>query len=63
VFTPIIGWLSDRHDFRYSFAAVALAILVLTVLCGTILLGLREEMKKSEAHSGSTPKEKISPER
>jgi FSR family fosmidomycin resistance protein-like MFS transporter len=53
VFTPVVGWLSDRHGFRYSFAAVALAILVLTVLCGLILLGLRDEMKRSAARQDS----------
>ena len=48
VFTPFIGWLSDRHDFRYSFAVVALALVILTVLCGVLLLGLRKELKSSE---------------
>jgi MFS family permease len=48
VFTPFIGWLSDRHDFRYSFAIVTLALVILTVLCGAILLGLRNELKSSE---------------
>jgi MFS family permease len=43
VFTPVIGWLSDRYDFRYSFAVIALAILALTLICGVILAVLRRE--------------------
>jgi MFS family permease len=43
VFTPVIGWLSDRHGFRYSFAVIALAILALTVICGIILMALRRQ--------------------
>jgi MFS family permease len=54
VFTPIIGWLSDRSDFRHSFAVVALAMVVLTAACGALLLVLREEMKRSEAAQASS---------
>lgn len=54
VFTPVIGWLSDRYDFRYSFAFIALAILVLTVICGVILASLRREGQSSQAHPLST---------
>jgi MFS family permease len=54
VFTPIIGLLSDRSDFRHSFAVVALAIVVLTAACGALLLGLREELKRSEANQVSS---------
>jgi FSR family fosmidomycin resistance protein-like MFS transporter len=51
VFTPVIGWLSDRHDFRYSFAAVALAMLALTVICGVILAALRSEGQGTDRHA------------
>ena len=43
VLTPVIGWLSDRHGFRYSFAAIALAMVTLTVICGVILVALRRQ--------------------
>ena len=43
VFTPVIGWLSDRHGFRYSFAFIALAILALAMICGVILVALRRQ--------------------
>jgi MFS family permease len=43
VFTPVVGWLSDRHGFRYSFTAVALAILVLAGVSGVILAAFRRE--------------------
>jgi len=43
LFTPLIGWLSDRYDFRYSFAVIALIILILTVICGVLLAFLRSE--------------------
>ena len=43
LFTPLIGWLSDTHDFRYSFAIIALIILVLTITCGALLVILRRE--------------------
>ena len=52
VFTPVIGWLSDRFDFRYSFALIALAILVLTLICGAILALLRQEGQGGEAQPG-----------
>jgi FSR family fosmidomycin resistance protein-like MFS transporter len=48
VFTPVIGWLSDRHDFRYSFTVIALAILALTLICGVFLAALRKEEKAAE---------------
>jgi FSR family fosmidomycin resistance protein-like MFS transporter len=48
VFTPVIGWLSDRHDFRYSFTVVALAILALTLICGVFLAALRKEEQAAE---------------
>lgn len=37
VFTPLIGRLSDLLSFQRSFAVVALALLVTTVLCGGLL--------------------------
>jgi FSR family fosmidomycin resistance protein-like MFS transporter len=43
VFTPVIGLLIDRYNFRFSFAAVALAILALALICGVILAVLRKE--------------------
>jgi FSR family fosmidomycin resistance protein-like MFS transporter len=54
VFTPLIGWLSDRYDFRYSFAVVTLIMVVLTVICGAILAGLRQEGRDTEANQIST---------
>ncbi|UCF98519.1 MAG: MFS transporter [Spirochaetaceae bacterium] len=62
VFTPVIGWLSDRYGFRYSFAVIALAVLVLTLICGALLAGLRQEGKSSEARRVSTAEEEKSPE-
>jgi FSR family fosmidomycin resistance protein-like MFS transporter len=47
VFTPLVGWLSDRHGFLYSFTAVALAILILAVVCGVILASLRREGRRA----------------
>jgi MFS family permease len=43
IFTPLIGWLSDTRDFQYSFALIALALLVLTIVCGVLLFLLRKE--------------------
>ena len=37
VFTPVIGRLSDLHGFQRSFALVALALLVTTVVSGGLL--------------------------
>jgi MFS family permease len=59
VFTPVIGWLSDRHGFRYSFAVIALAILALTVICGIILVALRRQGESGQVQgvsSGSSNK-------
>jgi len=53
VFTPLIGWLSDRYDFRYSFAVVTLIMVVLTVICGAILAGLRQEGRVAETRQVS----------
>jgi FSR family fosmidomycin resistance protein-like MFS transporter len=63
VFTPLIGWLSDRHDFRYSFTVVALIMVVLTVICGTILGSLRQESKGTETNQVSTAAEGNPPQR
>jgi FSR family fosmidomycin resistance protein-like MFS transporter len=49
VITPVIGRLSDRFDFRYSFTITALAVLVLTVLCAAILTALRREGQRAES--------------
>jgi FSR family fosmidomycin resistance protein-like MFS transporter len=57
VFTPVFGWLSDRFDFRHSFSMAALAILVLTVLCGVILAALRREGQNWQGHPVSTATE------
>jgi MFS family permease len=46
VFTPVIGWLSDLHGFRYSFAAIALGIVALTIVCAAILVLYRGEGRK-----------------
>jgi FSR family fosmidomycin resistance protein-like MFS transporter len=62
VFTPLIGWLSDRYDFRYSFAVVAFIMVVLTVICGAILGGLRQESKGTEANQVSTAAETNPPQ-
>ncbi len=53
VFTPVIGWLSDRYGFGYSFAVVALAVLLLTVVCGIVLAVYRREGQKTEAYRSS----------
>jgi len=41
VLTPVIGWLTDLYGFEQSFSLIALALLVTTVVCGTILLIFR----------------------
>ena len=51
------GRLSDRFDFRYSFALIALILLVLTVICGAILAGLRQEGRSREGYPGPTAAE------
>jgi FSR family fosmidomycin resistance protein-like MFS transporter len=51
VFTPVVGWLSDRYDFRYSFAAVALGILVLMLICGVVLVALRREGQRANVQT------------
>jgi len=62
VFTPVIGWLIDRNDFRYGFGAMALAILVLTVACGAILLALKSEGSQSaEPSASNTSRENAQP--
>jgi FSR family fosmidomycin resistance protein-like MFS transporter len=53
VFTPVIGWLSDRSGFRYSFAVIALSMVVLTVICGAVLALLRQEGRGTEARQVS----------
>ena len=53
VLTPVIGWLSDRHGFRYSFAVVAISILILTVVCGAILGIYRQAGRETEAYRSS----------
>jgi hypothetical protein len=53
VFTPVIGWLSDRYDFRYSFAFIAMAIVALTLICGVILVILRKESRGAGVQSVS----------
>ncbi len=60
VFTPVIGWLSDRSGFRYSFAVIALAMVVLTVICGAILAVLRQEGGGREAQQASVKAEEKS---
>ena len=45
IFTPLIGWPSDKYDFRYSFSIIALCVLALIAICGIILLILRQEGK------------------
>ena len=62
VFTPLIGWLSDHYDFRYSFAVIALILVVLTVICGVILIGLRQEGRSTQTHPLSTGAEGIPPQ-
>lgn len=47
VFTPLIGWLSDTHDFRYSFAVIAFLVLALAVISGVILFILKDQSKKT----------------
>ena len=63
VFTPVIGLLSDRYDFRYSFPMIALILVVLTVVCGVILAGLRQEGKSEEALQVSAAAEEKQPRR
>jgi FSR family fosmidomycin resistance protein-like MFS transporter len=63
VFTPVIGWLSDRFDFRYSFALVALTILVLTLICAAILTVLRKEGQRGGGDPGSTAVQEAPTER
>ena len=53
VLTPVIGWLSDRHGFRYSFAVVAISILIVTVVCGAILGIYRQAGRETEAYRSS----------
>jgi len=53
VFTPVIGWLSDRYGFRYSFTVIAISILILTVVCGAILVIYRRAGRETEAHRSS----------
>jgi MFS family permease len=57
VFTPLIGWLSDRYDFRYSFTVVALIMVVLTAICGAILAVLQQDGKGTESHQVSAAAE------
>lgn len=52
VFTPVVGWLSDRFGFRYSFTVIALSILVLTAICGAILVIYRQAGRETQT-SGS----------
>jgi MFS family permease len=49
VFTPVVGWLSDRFGFSHSFAVIALAMLVLTVACGALIVGLRRVAEETAA--------------
>jgi MFS family permease len=63
VLTPVIGLLIDRTDFRYSFAIVALALLLLTAICGAILAGLRQEGKGTEEREISMTDEENPPPR
>jgi len=53
VLTPIIGWLSDRYGFRHSFAVIAISILILTVVCGAILVIYRQAGRETEAYRSS----------
>jgi predicted MFS family arabinose efflux permease len=48
VFTPVLGWLSDRYGFRYSFALIAVSILILTIICGAILIIYRQAGRETE---------------
>lgn len=47
VFTPLIGWLSDVRNFQFSFAVIAVILLVLTVVTGIVLTMLRHEGRRS----------------
>jgi MFS family permease len=48
VFTPVVGWMSDHNGFRFSFAIVALVMVVLTALCGVLLIVFRRSGQEAD---------------